>query len=117
MIQLNADMIELVLNEHDAKLNKDTSIDKAMTGLRKANQRAATIISTLRNMFGNGPKSISKFDFNELVKDVLLLCFSVVSSCFLSLFVFGFVLSVCSLLFLLCFFQLINRSILLTNSS
>ena len=74
VIQLNADMIELVLNEHDAKLNKDTSIDKAMTGLRKANQRAATIISTLRNMFGNGPKSISKFDFNELVKDVLLLC-------------------------------------------
>ena len=74
VIQLNADMIELVLNEHDAKLNKDTSIDKAMTGLRKANQRAATIISTLRNMFGNGPKSISNFDFNELVKDVLLLC-------------------------------------------
>ena len=36
VIQLNADMIELVLNEHDAKLNKDTSIDKAMTGLRKA---------------------------------------------------------------------------------
>jgi signal transduction histidine kinase len=74
VIQLNADMIELVLNEHDAKLNQDTSIDKAMTGLRKANQRAATIISTLRNMFGNGPKSISVFDFNELVKDVLLLC-------------------------------------------
>jgi len=74
VIQLNADMIELVLNEHDAKLNKDTSIDKAMTGLRKANQRAATIISTLRNMFGNGRKSISIFDFNALVQDVLLLC-------------------------------------------
>jgi signal transduction histidine kinase len=45
-----------------------------MTGLRKANHRAATIISTLRNMFGNGRKTISSFDFNELVNDVLLLC-------------------------------------------
>jgi C4-dicarboxylate-specific signal transduction histidine kinase len=74
VIQLNADMIELVLNDHEAKLNHDASIDKAMSGLRKANQRAATIISTLRSMFGNGPKSLSVFDFNELVKDVLLLC-------------------------------------------
>jgi signal transduction histidine kinase len=74
VIQLNADMIELVLNDNEGKLNQDKSIDKAMTGLRKANQRAATIISTLRNMFGQGRKSISVFDFNELVKEVLLLC-------------------------------------------
>jgi signal transduction histidine kinase len=67
-------MIELVLNDHEAKLNQDTRIDKALTGLRNANQRAATIISTLRNMFGQGPKTISSFDFNELVNDVLLLC-------------------------------------------
>jgi len=74
VIQTNAGMIELVLNDHEAKLNQDTRIDKALTGLRNANQRAATIISTLRNMFGQGRKTISSFDFNELVKDVLLLC-------------------------------------------
>jgi signal transduction histidine kinase len=74
VIQINTDMIGLVLNDHDAKLNQDTNIDKALTGLRKANQRAVTIISTLRNMFGNGRKSISIFDFNVLVQDVLLLC-------------------------------------------
>ena len=74
VIQTNAGMIELVLNDHEAKLNQDTRIDKALTGLRNANQRAATIISTLRNMFGQGPKTISSFDFNELVDDVLLLC-------------------------------------------
>ena len=74
VIQTNAGMIELVLNDHEAKLNKDTRIDKALTGLRTANQRAATIITTLRNMFGQGGKAISVFDFNELVKDVLLLC-------------------------------------------
>ena len=74
VIQTNAGMIELVLNDHEAKLNQDTRIDKALTGLRNANQRAATIISTLRSMFGQGPKTISSFDFNELVKDVLLLC-------------------------------------------
>ena len=74
VIQINTDMIGLVLNDHDAKLNQDTNIDKALTGLRKANQRAVTIISTLRNMFGNGRKSISIFDFNALVQDVLLLC-------------------------------------------
>ena len=74
VIQINTDMIGLVLSEHDAKLNQDTNIDKAMTGLRKANHRAVTIISTLRDMFGNGRKSISIFDFNVLVNDVLLLC-------------------------------------------
>ena len=80
VIQINTDMIGLVLSEHDAKLNQDTNIDKAMTGLRKANQRAVTIISTLRNMFGNGRKSISIFDFNGLVKEVLLLCQSTLQS-------------------------------------
>ena len=74
VIQLNTEMIELVLNDHESKLNHDESIDIAMAGLRNANQRAATIISTLRNMFGSGRKSISKFDFNELVNDVVLLC-------------------------------------------
>ena len=74
VIQTNAGMIDLVLNDHESKLDQDPRIDKAMTGLRKANHRAATIISTLRNMFGSGRKTISSFDFNELVNDVLLLC-------------------------------------------
>jgi signal transduction histidine kinase len=73
VIQTNAGMIELVLNDHESKLDQDPRIDKAMTGLRKANHRAATIITTLRNMFGHGRKTISVFDFNELVNDVLLL--------------------------------------------
>jgi len=74
VIQTNTGMIELLLNDHDAPPNQDARIDKALAGLRKANQRAATIIRTLRNMFGQGRKSISAFDFNELVNDVLLLC-------------------------------------------
>jgi signal transduction histidine kinase len=74
VIQMNTDMIELVLNEQDGQNKQDANIDKAMTGLRKANQRAATIITTLRNMFGSGRKTITTFDFNELVRDVLLLC-------------------------------------------
>ncbi len=74
VIQLNADMIELVLNDQDVNLNQDASIDKAMTGLRRANQRAATIITTLRNMFRNGPRSIAVFNFNQLVNEVLLIC-------------------------------------------
>jgi signal transduction histidine kinase len=74
VIQMNTGVIELVLSDHETKLNQDTRIDKALTGLRNANQRAATIITTLRNMFGNGPKKIATFDFNELVNDVLLLC-------------------------------------------
>jgi signal transduction histidine kinase len=73
VIQMNADMIELVLKDHDGRIKQDASIDNAMTGLRKANQRAATIITTLRNMFGSGRKSITTFDFNDLVRDVLLL--------------------------------------------
>jgi signal transduction histidine kinase len=67
-------MIELVLNDQDVNLNQDASIDKAMTGLRRANQRAATIITTLRNMFRNGPRSIAVFNFNQLVNEVLLIC-------------------------------------------
>jgi signal transduction histidine kinase len=74
VIQLNVDMIELVLNDQDVNLHQDDSIDKAMAGLRRANQRAATIIITLRNMFRNGPKSIIVFNFNQLVNDVLLIC-------------------------------------------
>ena len=74
VIQMNTDMIELVLNEQDGQNKQDANIDKAMTGLRKANQRAATIITTLRNMFGSGRKTITTFDFNELVQDVVLLC-------------------------------------------
>ena len=74
VIQTNAGMIELVLNDHESKLDQDPRINRAMTGLRNANQRATTIISTLRNMFGQGRKTISSFDFNELVNDVLLLC-------------------------------------------
>ena len=74
VIQMNTDMIELVLNEQDGQNKQDANIDKAMTGLRKANQRAATIITTLRNMFGSGRKTITTFDFNDLVRDVVLLC-------------------------------------------
>ena len=67
-------MIELLLNDQEAPPHHDARIDKALTSLRKANQRAATIIRTLRNMFGQSRQSISAFDFNELVNDVLLLC-------------------------------------------
>jgi signal transduction histidine kinase len=74
VIQMNTDMIELVLNNKEGQHSQGTSIDNAMTGLRKANQRAATIITTLRNMFGSGRKTITTFDFNDLVRDVVLLC-------------------------------------------
>ena len=74
VIQMNTDMIDLVLKNKSGPPTQDSSIDNAMMGLRKANQRAATIITTLRNMFGTGRKTITTFDFNELVRDVLLLC-------------------------------------------
>ncbi len=74
VIQMNTDMIQMVLNDQDSHATQDVNLDKAMTGLRKANQRAATIITTLRNMFGSGRKTLTTFDFNELVRDVLLLC-------------------------------------------
>ena len=73
VIQMNTEMIDLVLSSDESQFNQNLSIDKAMTGLKKANQRAATIISSLRNMFGNGSKSISSFDINDLVNDVILL--------------------------------------------
>jgi signal transduction histidine kinase len=73
VIQMNAEMIDLVIANNAMDSNQTSSIHKAMTGLKKANQRAATIISTLRNMFGHGGKSISVFDINDLVKDILLL--------------------------------------------
>lgn len=76
VIQMNTDMIELVLNDHEKKPNQDNGIERAMTSLRKANQRAATIISTLRNMFGSGRKSLTDFDFNEIINDVLMICHS-----------------------------------------
>ena len=74
VIQTNTDMIELVLNDYKSKFNQASSIDKALTGLRRANNRAATIIKTLRNMFLNGQKMNSLFDANDLVDEVLLLC-------------------------------------------
>ena len=73
VIQMNAEMIDLVVNNNAMESNQTSSIHKAMMGLKKANQRAATIISTLRNMFGHGGKSISVFDVNDVVKDILLL--------------------------------------------
>jgi signal transduction histidine kinase len=73
VIQMNAEMIDLLIANNAMDSNQTSSIHKAMTGLKKANQRAATIISTLRNMFGPGGKSISVFDINDLVKDILLL--------------------------------------------
>jgi C4-dicarboxylate-specific signal transduction histidine kinase len=66
-------MIDLVLTNNAMDSNQTSSIHKAMTGLKKANQRAATIISTLRNMFTHGSKSLSVFDINDSVKDILLL--------------------------------------------
>jgi signal transduction histidine kinase len=73
VIQMNAEMIDLVIANNEMDSNQTSSIHKAMTGLKKANQRAATIISTLRNMFAHGGKSVSVFDINDLVKDILLL--------------------------------------------
>jgi signal transduction histidine kinase len=45
-----------------------------MGDLMKDNQRAANIIRTLRNMFGSGNKTLSTFEMNELVSDVVLIC-------------------------------------------
>lgn len=71
-IQLNAELIDSAMGQHDASNN--ASIQLAMRDLMSDNQRAATIIKTLRNMFGSGRKSVSIFCLNELVNDVLLLC-------------------------------------------
>jgi signal transduction histidine kinase len=74
VIQMNTDMIELAINAQDGQPHPHPTLDKALRSLRKANQRSATIITTLRNMFGQGRKTISVFDFNDLVQDVLFLC-------------------------------------------
>jgi signal transduction histidine kinase len=71
-IQLNAEVIDSAMIQGDAHSN--TTAQNAMRDLMSDNQRAANIIKTLRNMFGSGRKTISSFDLNELVNDVLLLC-------------------------------------------
>jgi len=73
-IQLNAELIDsALLNAAPDNADKQ-AIQEAMHDLMKDNQRAATIIKTLRNMFGSGRKIMSTFDMNELVSDVLLVC-------------------------------------------
>jgi signal transduction histidine kinase len=71
-IQLNAELIDSAMGQGDASNN--ATVQLAMRDLMSDNQRAATIIKTLRNMFGSGRKSISEFDLNDLVNEVLLLC-------------------------------------------
>ena len=73
-IQLNAELIDSALLNTNANTNASSHVKEALHDLLKDNQRASTIIKTLRNMFGNGRKSISTFDMNELVNDVLLIC-------------------------------------------
>lgn len=77
-IQLNAEFIDSALPNLTEQ--SDNTIKDAMHDLMKDNQRASTIIKTLRNMFGNGRKLMSTFDMNELVNEVLLLCKSKLSS-------------------------------------
>jgi signal transduction histidine kinase len=71
-IQLNAELIDATMSHGEGF--DDAVAQSAMRDLIKDNQRAANIIKTLRNMFGSGRKSVSAFDLNELVGDVLLLC-------------------------------------------
>ncbi len=73
-MQINAELIDAAFLSTQASANSDHAIKEAMSDLLKDNQRAATIIKTLRNMFGNGRKSVTTFDMNELVNDVLLIC-------------------------------------------
>ena len=75
-IQLNAELIDSALPKHKvgSEADVDSTVKLAMQDLLKDNQRAATIIKTLRNMFGSGRKLVSTFDMNELVNDVLLIC-------------------------------------------
>jgi signal transduction histidine kinase len=79
-IQLNAELIDSALLNTGTDPSADSTVKEAMHDLMKDNQRAATIIKTLRNMFGNGRKLTSTFDMNELVNEVLLLCKSKLSS-------------------------------------
>nr|WP_315230064.1 HAMP domain-containing sensor histidine kinase [uncultured Limnohabitans sp.] len=73
-MQINAELIDSAFLSTQTSANSDHAIKEAMSDLLKDNQRAATIIKTLRNMFGNGRKSVTTFDMNELVNDVLLIC-------------------------------------------
>jgi signal transduction histidine kinase len=73
-IQLNAELIESAFTQGGAEALDDTTLKEAMGDLMKDNQRAATIIKTLRNMFGSGNKTLSTFDVNALLSDVVLIC-------------------------------------------
>ena len=79
-IQLNAELIDSALLDTGTDANADSTVKEAMRDLMKDNQRAATIIKTLRNMFGSGRKLMSTFDLNALANDVLLLCKSKLNS-------------------------------------
>lgn len=73
-IQINAEFIHSTLDPKTSRQVNSEDIKDAMHDLMKENQRAATIITTLRNMFGSGKKSITVFNFNALIEEVLLLC-------------------------------------------
>lgn len=77
-IQLNAEVIDSALI--DDGTNSGVTAKEAMRDLMHDNQRAATIIKTLRNMFGSGRKSITPFNLNELVNEVLLICKAKITS-------------------------------------
>jgi signal transduction histidine kinase len=77
-IQLNAEVIDSALI--DDGTNSGITAKEAMRDLMHDNQRAATIIKTLRNMFSSGRKSITPFNLNELVNEVLLICKSKITS-------------------------------------
>jgi hypothetical protein len=78
VIQMNTEMLDLVLSAKDDRPQNRESLHVALSGLKKANVRASTVVSTLRDMFGNGRKADSNFDVNQIVKDVLLLCESAI---------------------------------------
>lgn len=82
-IQLNAEVIDSALVGNDT--SNGMTAKEAMRDLMNDNQRAATIIKTLRNMFGSGRKSISPFNLNDLVNEVLLLCKSKITSSHIAL--------------------------------
>jgi two-component system sensor kinase FixL len=71
-IQLNAEFIDTALQSQRPLDSED--IQDAMQDLMKENQRAASIITTLRNLFGSGKKLITVFSLNALIEDVVLLC-------------------------------------------
>jgi signal transduction histidine kinase len=73
-IQLNAELIESAFTNNATEALDDATLKEAMGDLMKDNQRAASIIRTLRNMFGSGNKTLSTFDVNELMNDVVLIC-------------------------------------------